>query len=46
MRPAISRFGRNGDFVVFGGGPWQCLEATHTADDHDGDLYRLRIDVC
>lgn len=44
MRPALSIWPGQG-LLVFGGGPWQCLESTDSATEHDADAYLLRIDT-
>jgi hypothetical protein len=31
------------ELLVFGGGPWQCVEATHSAIEHEGDLFRAAV---
>jgi hypothetical protein len=43
MRPALCAWPGQG-LLVFGGGPWQCLEATDSAAAHDADAFLLRID--
>jgi len=31
------------NLLIFGGGPWQCLEATHTASNQDGDAFSVTL---
>lgn len=44
MRPSLARVPlRANELLLFGGGPWQCLELTHNSEEHDGDVFHVKV---
>uniref|UniRef100_A0A7S2DU64 Uncharacterized protein n=1 Tax=Octactis speculum TaxID=3111310 RepID=A0A7S2DU64_9STRA len=43
MRTSMVYFEGGAELIVFGGGPWQCIEVTSQASELDGDMYRVGI---